>query len=64
MNDKPNQQPLFTSVRMGRLELRNRIVMAPLTRIRAANSEHAPTELHIEYYTQHACHQFHHQRRH
>jgi N-ethylmaleimide reductase len=47
-------QPLFTPVRMGKLELRNRVVMAPLTRMRAANSEHAPTELHAEYYAQRA----------
>src|ERR1700741_5182122 len=48
------QQALFTPVRMGKLELRNRIVMAPLTRMRAANSVHAPTELHAEYYAQRA----------
>ena len=48
------QQPLFTPVRMGKLELPNRIVMAPLTRMRAANPEHAPTELHAEYYAQRA----------
>ena len=48
------QQALFTPVRMGKLELRNRIVMAPLTRMRAANSGHAPTELHAEYYAQRA----------
>jgi N-ethylmaleimide reductase len=54
MTDKPNQQPLFTSVRMGKLELRNRIIMAPLTRMRASNSAHAPTELHAEYYAQRA----------
>lgn len=47
-------QPLFTSVRMGKLELRNRIVMAPLTRMRAANPAHAPTQLHVEYYAQRA----------
>ena len=28
--------------------------MAPLTRMRAANSEHAPTEFHAEYYAQRA----------
>ena len=49
-----SQQPLFIPVRMGVLELRNRIVMAPLTRMRAANSGHAPTELHAEYYAQRA----------
>ncbi len=55
MNDKhTNRQPLFTSVRMGKLQLRNRIVMAPLTRMRAANSGHAPTALHAEYYAQRA----------
>jgi N-ethylmaleimide reductase len=49
-----SQQPLFTPVRMGKLELRNRIVMAPLTRMRATNPERAPTELHAEYYAQRA----------
>ena len=47
-------QPLFTPVRMGKLELPNRIVMAPLTRMRAANPGHAPTELHADYYAQRA----------
>jgi NAD(P)-dependent dehydrogenase (short-subunit alcohol dehydrogenase family) len=40
--------PLLTPVRMGDLDLRNRIVMAPLTRMRAANPAHAPTELHVQ----------------
>jgi N-ethylmaleimide reductase len=39
---------------MGSLELPNRIVMAPLTRMRAANTDHAPTGLHAEYYAQRA----------
>ena len=39
---------------MGKLELRNRIVMAPLTRMRAADAGHAPTELQAEYYAQRA----------
>jgi N-ethylmaleimide reductase len=47
-------QPLFTPVQMGKLELRNRIVMAPLTRMRAANPGHVPGELHVEYYAQRA----------
>jgi hypothetical protein len=34
------KQALFTPVRMGVLELRNRVIMAPLTRMRAANSGH------------------------
>src|ERR1700726_4092240 len=37
---------------MGKLELRNRIVMAPLTRMRASNLRQAPTGLHAEYYAQ------------
>src|SRR4029077_17611116 len=49
-----SDQPLFTPVRMGALQLRNRIVMAPLTRMRASNPEHAPTQLHAEYYAQRA----------
>lgn len=49
-----SSHPLFTPVRMGSLELRNRIVMAPLTRMRANNPEQAPTALHAEYYAQRA----------
>jgi N-ethylmaleimide reductase len=49
-----NSQPLLTPVRMGKLELRNRIIMAPLTRMRASNAGHVPTELHVEYYAQRA----------
>jgi N-ethylmaleimide reductase len=47
-------QPLFSPVQMGKLQLPNRIVMAPLTRMRAANPGHAPTKLHSEYYAQRA----------
>ena len=54
MNIASTQQPLFTPVRMGKLEFPNRIVMAPLTRMRAANTGHAPTGLHAEYYAQRA----------
>jgi N-ethylmaleimide reductase len=54
MNIARPQQALFTPVRMGVLELRNRIVMAPLTRMRASNLKHAPTQLHAEYYAQRA----------
>jgi N-ethylmaleimide reductase len=39
---------------MGELQLRNRIIMAPLTRMRASNPGHAPTQLHPEYYAQRA----------
>src|ERR1700741_161904 len=47
-------QPLLTPVRMGTLELRNRIIMAPMTRMRATNAGCVPTELHVAYYTQRA----------
>lgn len=48
------KQPLFSPVRMGELRLRKRIVMAPLTRMRADNAKHAPTKLHAQYYSQRA----------
>jgi len=47
-------QPLFTPVQMGKLQLPNRIIMAPLTRMRASNPGHVPSELHVEYYSQRA----------
>ena len=51
---QPRPQPLFTPVQMGELQLPNRIITAPLTRMRAANPGHVPTELHVEYYAQRA----------
>jgi N-ethylmaleimide reductase len=47
-------QPLFTPYRMGNLNLPNRIVMAPLTRMRATSDDHVPTALQAEYYAQRA----------
>ena len=47
-------QPLLEPYRLGDLPLRNRIVMAPLTRTRAANAGHVPTDLMREYYAQRA----------
>ncbi|WP_119679861.1 alkene reductase [Indioceanicola profundi] len=44
---------LFTPIRLGELELRNRIVMAPLTRGRAAEGN-VPSSLAVTYYTQRA----------
>jgi N-ethylmaleimide reductase len=52
LTDRP--QPLFTPVQMGRIQLPNRIIMAPLTRMRAVNPGHVPSELHVEYYAQRA----------
>jgi len=47
-------QPLLEKLKMGDLELNNRVVMAPMTRSRADNPENAPTELQVTYYTQRA----------
>ncbi len=45
---------LLEPVTIGKLELPNRIIMAPLTRCRADNPGHLPTDLHFEYYRQRA----------
>jgi len=44
---------LFTPLRLGNIDLPNRIVMAPLTRMRAGDG-HVPTPLNAEYYRQRA----------
>jgi 2,4-dienoyl-CoA reductase-like NADH-dependent reductase (Old Yellow Enzyme family) len=49
-----SNQPLFTPYRMGDLDIPNRIVMAPLTRMRAQSHDHVPTTLQAEYYAQRA----------
>ena len=49
-----SNQPLFTPYRMGDLDLPNRIVMAPLTRMRAQSDDHVPTALQAEHYAQRA----------
>src|ERR1700722_7013311 len=49
-----SNQRLFTPYRMGDLDLPNRIVMAPLTRMRAQPHDHVPTALQAEYYAQRA----------
>lgn len=45
---------LFTPVRIGRLELPNRLVMAPMTRSRADDETGVPTDLVPTYYAQRA----------
>jgi N-ethylmaleimide reductase len=45
---------LFSPVELGRLALRNRIVMAPMTRSRAG-AQDEPTDLVVEYYRQRAA---------
>jgi N-ethylmaleimide reductase len=48
------QNPLLTPYRLGDLLLKNRVVMAPLTRTRAENPRHIPNDLMVEYYSQRA----------
>lgn len=45
---------LFTPLRIGEIELKNRVVMAPLTRNRASRGSDAPNALNVEYYRQRA----------
>ncbi|SMC28049.1 N-ethylmaleimide reductase [Andreprevotia lacus DSM 23236] len=45
---------LLTPVRVGNLELANRVFMAPLTRTRAGQPGNIPTELNAQYYRQRA----------
>jgi len=45
-------QPLLQEIMIGDLTLKNRIIMAPMTRSRANNRENRPTELHARYYGQ------------
>ena len=47
-------QPLLQSYKMGNILLKNRVVMAPMTRNRADNKGNVPTELHVKYYAQRA----------
>ncbi|NGZ95926.1 MAG: alkene reductase, partial [Nitrospira sp. WS110] len=44
---------LFTPIQVGELLLPNRIVMAPLTRVRAG-STHIPNDMMVDYYAQRA----------
>src|ERR1700674_4300438 len=48
------RQPLLEPYMLGDLQLRNRVVMAPLTRTRADNPGHVPTDLMRQYYEQRA----------
>src|SRR5207245_6404894 len=45
---------LFTPLKLGRYTLSHRVVMAPLTRMRAAVPGNLPTDLGVEYYSQRA----------
>lgn len=46
------KQALLEPYQLGPIKLTSRVVMAPLTRTRADNEEHVPTDLHVEYYRQ------------
>jgi N-ethylmaleimide reductase len=54
MSPELNEAALFTPFDLGRIRLRNRIVMAPLTRDRATPGIDAPNQLNAEYYRQRA----------
>ncbi len=45
---------LFDTLKVGQLELKNRIVMAPLTRSRANDADGVPAEFSADYYSQRA----------
>ncbi len=45
---------LFSSIKIGDLDLPNRVFMAPLTRCRAVGAGRVPNDLMVEYYTQRA----------
>lgn len=47
-------QALFSSLRLGPLTLAHRVIMAPLTRMRAAQPGNIPHTLNVEYYRQRA----------
>ena len=47
-------EALFTPYSAGNIDLKNRVVMAPLTRNRADNDTGEVNELHVEYYRQRA----------
>jgi N-ethylmaleimide reductase len=48
------EQALLKPIQLGALQLKNRVIMAPMTRSRADNEDNVPTDLHAEYYRQRA----------
>jgi N-ethylmaleimide reductase len=46
------EQPLLTPFKSDKLNLKNRVVMAPMTRSRADNEGNVPNDLMVEYYSQ------------
>lgn len=45
---------LFSPIRIGNHDLKHRVVLAPLTRLRADPETHVPNEKHVQYYGQRA----------
>ena len=54
MSADSSASPLFTPLRLGVIELRHRIVMPPLTRLRSAQPGDVPQPMNAEYYGQRA----------
>lgn len=48
------KQPLLKPIKLNDLELKNRVIMAPMTRSRADNEGNVPNDLMVTYYTQRA----------
>jgi N-ethylmaleimide reductase len=49
-----NHSALFTPVRLGAIELKHRVVMPPMSRLRAHWPSGVPSDLMLEYYSQRA----------
>lgn len=49
-----SKQSLLRPINIGDLKLKNRVIMAPMTRNRADNEYNASTDLHTKYYQQRA----------
>jgi 2,4-dienoyl-CoA reductase-like NADH-dependent reductase (Old Yellow Enzyme family) len=48
-----SKESLFSPLQLGAIQLRNRIIMAPLTRMRAG-ANNLPTPMNADYYAQRA----------
>jgi N-ethylmaleimide reductase len=54
LNQGIDMNPLFSTTRIGRYTLRNRLVMAPMTRSRADDTTGVPSPMAVDYYSQRA----------
>lgn len=54
MQTEPETRHLLESVKLGELELKNRFVLAPLTRCRADLVTGVPTDIMVQYYEERA----------